>query len=212
MVHIITAQNRHLYESELLEHHRVRRNIYIEERKWEGLLERDGGEYDQFDTHDMTYVLAIENGRVVGGSRLYPTLKRHMLEEVCPQLADIKGVPRGHDILEWTRIFVIKERREGRYGGGVLGKIFCGLIEFCLDEDIDQLSFVFEAWWLPRLQELGWVVKPLGLPGLIANEWWLAATVDIDNRMYAQTRAFFRVDGPVTVRNGLPSRVIHQVA
>jgi len=42
MVHVISAVNRHLYEDVLDEHFRVRHEIFVEERKWEGLRKPDG--------------------------------------------------------------------------------------------------------------------------------------------------------------------------
>src|SRR4029078_13272759 len=66
-VHVITNTNRHLYERELDDHHRIRHHIYIEELKWKGLTPRsDGREYDQFDFDATVYLLGLEEGRVVG--------------------------------------------------------------------------------------------------------------------------------------------------
>jgi acyl-homoserine lactone synthase len=210
MIHIINAENRHMYEDALREHHRIRHQIYIEERSWRGLQCRDGMEFDDFDTTFMTYALAMDGERVVGGARLFPTLRPHMLETVCPQLADVKGIPRGPSIYEWTRLFIIPSHRDGRYGGAVSGRIFCGCIEYCLREGIDQLSLVFEGWWLPRIQSWGWKLTPLGLPGLIDGEWWIAALVDVNEHMLAATRSFFKITEPMMICEGLtepPARV-----
>jgi acyl-homoserine lactone synthase len=207
VIHIINAENKNLYERELREHHRIRHEIYIEERNWRGLQSRDGLEFDDFDTAYMTYALAIDNDRVIGGARLYPTLQPHMLENVCPQLAEVKGIPRGPAIYEWTRLFVVSAHREGRYGGRVSGKILCGCVEHCLAEGINQLSLVFEAWWLPRMHTWGWKINPLGLPDLIDGEWWLAGLVEVDERMLAATRKHFGVTEPMMIRNGIAQRI-----
>ena len=74
-VHAIDAGNRHLYDHELEQHHRIRHDIYVGERKWMDLARPDGREVDQFDTVNAVYLLAVEPGKgVVGGSRLVPTL------------------------------------------------------------------------------------------------------------------------------------------
>src|SRR5262249_38699865 len=111
-VHAIDAGNRHLYEDQIEEHYRIRHDIYVNERRWMDLERPDGREVDQFDTEKSVYLLALEGDRVVGGSRLVPTLEPHLMSEVFPHVADVRGVPRARDIYEWTRIFVIPAKRE----------------------------------------------------------------------------------------------------
>jgi acyl-homoserine lactone synthase len=36
-----------------------------------------------------------------------------LLSAVFPQLANVRGMPEGDDVYEWTRFFVIPARREG---------------------------------------------------------------------------------------------------
>lgn len=212
MIHVVTPENRHLYERQLLEQHRLRHDVYIKERKWSGLHDRGGLEYDAYDTEDATYLLAIEDGDVVGGTRLSPTTKPHMLEEVCPQLATVRGIPRGHDIRDWTRIYVRHDRRDGRYGGAVVGQLFTATFEYCLEQGIRALNVTFEAWWFPRLQLLGWKMTPLGLPGLIEDEWWVAVTMPIDQDTIRATRAHNKVEGEVLVQQGIARYTQEKVA
>src|SRR5665647_12285 len=110
MIHIVNAGNRHLYTEELREHFRIRHEVYVGERGWEMLEKPDGLERGQFDTDDATYVLLIENGEVIGGFRIVPSLKPNLLSEVFPHLAEVKGVPSDPTIFDWTRIHVVKHR------------------------------------------------------------------------------------------------------
>jgi hypothetical protein len=64
-------------------------------------------------------------------------------------------------------MFVIKERREGRNMGLTAGKVI----------------------WLPRFHEMGWTIKPLGLPELISREWSVAVMFPIDAKVLASARA-----------------------
>lgn len=198
MIHLVTAENRQQYEDELIEHFRVRHDIYVGERGWKALERCDGLERDQYDDEHTAYVLAIEGGRVLGGSRLRPTLRPHLLGDLFPHLADVRGVPRGPDIHEWTRLFVVKERREGWKHGALPGQIVCGGLEYCLDEGINAFTLILEMWWVPRFHEMGWKISPLGLPALVENEWWMAAIVTVDQQMLESTRRFC----------GLPNRDI----
>lgn len=203
MIHIVTEANRDDYLDQLDEFHRLRNDIYVVERGWTGLRSVDGREYDQFDDGRSTYVLAIEDDRVIGGARLRPTTLPHMLEEVCPQLAEVRGIPRGPNIIEWTRVFVIKERREGRYDGRAIGEIFAGVVEYCERIGARQVQFVFETRWLQRFSEIGWKLRPLGLPDFIANDWWMAATFEVEPQLIHALRRYFHLDGEVLADHSL---------
>jgi acyl-homoserine lactone synthase len=203
MIHIVTESNRDDYLDQLDEFHRLRNDIYVIERGWTGLRSVDGREYDQFDDGRSTYVLAIEDDRVIGGARLRPTTLPHMLEEVCPQLAEVRGIPRGPNIIEWTRVFVIKERREGRYDGRAIGEIFAGVVEYCERIGARQVQFVFETRWLQRFSEIGWKLRPLGLPDFIANDWWMAATFEVEPQLIHALRRYFHLDGEVLADHSL---------
>lgn len=211
MIHVVTAANKHLYERELQAQFRIRHDVYVGERGWKALARADGLERDQFDNDDATYVLSIEGDRVIGGSRLVSTTRPNLLSEDFPHLAAIGGVPCDSAIFEWTRIFVIKERREGRNAGRAAGAVMCGILEFSLAEGIEALSAVMETWWLPRFHDMGWTVKPLGLPELIDGEWTIAAVMPITRRMLETTRAFHNIDAPVLVRRGPEQPAITEV-
>lgn len=211
MIHVITAANRHLYERELLEHYRIRHDIYVDERGWKLLEKPDKLERDQFDTDDAIYLLYIEQGRVIAGSRLVPTIKPNLMNDVFPHLASVRGVPCDPGIFDWTRIFVVRDRREGGNAGKAAGTVLCGMLEYCLDEGIHALSVISVAWWLPRLQEMGWEPQPLGLPECIDSEWALALLIPISEETLAATRAFHGIERSVLVRRGLQRAAIEKV-
>ncbi len=200
MIHVITSANRHLYEPELLAHFRLRHEIYVVERNWTDLARPDGLERDQFDNEDAIYILASENGQIIGGSRLVPTTRPHLLSEVFPYLTAVRGLPRAADIYEWTRMFVVKGRREGRTMGGLArGTVICGVLEHCLDNGITSLTALIEMFWLPLFHSMGWTLIPLGLPELINDEWSIAVKMPIDENTLASTRAFHGITGRVPI-------------
>ncbi|SCY04460.1 acyl-homoserine-lactone synthase [Microvirga guangxiensis] len=204
-VHVITHANRHFYEESLEQFHRLRHQIFVEERGWSGLRQPDGLEVDAYDNQHAVYLLAIDAGRLVGGQRLYPTLLPHMISEVFPHLAQL-GVPQAADILEWTRYFVVKERRTGRTDC----RLLAAMQEFCLGEGITEVTAVVEMWWLPRWQQAGFKVRPLGLPQLIEGQPCIAAAVEISQASLEHVRKLAGLRGASLIRNGLSSR-IHQV-
>lgn len=203
MIHVVTAENKHLYEKEMIDQFRIRHEIYVEELGWEALRRPDGLERDPFDTDDATYLLAIEENRVVGGSRFTPTTKPHLLSEIFPHLCEVRGVVRAPDIVEWTRMYAIKEKRPKFQGKGTIGRIWSGAIEYCLTEHFSAFTFIFQIWQLPLMHECGWKLSPLGLPASIENDWWLPAMVQIDESVLQRTRRFYNISGSVLVRNGI---------
>ena len=183
MIHIISFANRHLYEDVLEEHFRLRHNIFVEERRWEALRKPDGREIDSFDNEDTIYLLALEGRRVVGGHRLYPTTKPSMMSEIFPHLAEVRGCP--------SRYFIIRDRRDGNLNL----QLMAAVQEFCLAEGIAKISAIMETWWLPRFQDAGFKVAPLGLPGLVEGAWTMAALIDVSHDTLRS----------ISERTGLPS-------
>lgn len=195
MIHVIDCYNKHLYREQLEEHFRIRHQIYVEERRWMALERPDGREVDQFDNDDAVYLLALAEGRVIGGTRLVPTLKPHLMADVFPFLANVEGIQRGPDIVEWTRIFVVPEQR-GR-DSKILHTVMAGMLEYCLREEITAITVVMETWWLPRFLELGWEVKPLGLPAMIENMNCVGTKISVTEAACQNTLAFKGLTGPV---------------
>jgi acyl-homoserine lactone synthase len=195
MIHVIDAENRHLYGPELEQHFRIRHQIYVGERKWMALERPDGREVDQFDTEDATYLLALEGDRVVGGTRLVPTLCPHLMADVFPFLAEVRGIQRGSDIVEWTRIFVVPERRGGE--SKLLHTVLAGMFEYCLVNEISAITVVMETWWMPRFLQLGWEVRPLGLPTVIDGMNCVGTIITVSEVAYLRTLAFRDIEPPV---------------
>ncbi|MET4842469.1 acyl-homoserine lactone synthase [Bradyrhizobium japonicum] len=154
MIHAISSVNRHLYEDVLEQHFRLRHDIFVEERHWETLRRPDCREVDSYDDEDTVYLLALEGRRVVGGHRLYPTTKPSMMSEVFPHLASVRGCPANPLVWEWSRYFVVRDRRDGALNL----QLMAAVQEFCLNQGIAQVSAIMETWWLPRFHEAGFVV------------------------------------------------------
>ena len=154
--------------------------------------------------------MAIDGDRVVGGHRLVPTSEPTLLSDVFPFLA-LRGLPRRPDVCELSRIFVVRERRGGPSGGVEL-HILAATMEYGLAEEILQFTIVMETWWIPRLQEIGWNVKPLGIPVDIKGMLTVGVVVDVTEEAWEETRHQRDVPGSVLVWNGIDpsSRPIRQ--
>jgi acyl-homoserine lactone synthase len=205
-IHVITRENRSLYADHIQSCFRLRHDIFVGERGWEDLRRPDGRDLDAYDDDNAVYLLAIDGERVVGGQRLYPTLLPHMISEVFPHLAT-RGVPRSATIFEWTRYFVVKERRMGRTDC----RLLAGLQEFCLSEGITEVTAVVEMWWLPRWQQSGFKVRPLGLPAMVEGQACVAAAVRISEESLDSVRRLGGLQGTGLIRQALRSPALDQV-
>jgi len=174
-IHIVTAENRAGYEAILDEYFRLRHEIFVGERGWRDLERPDGRDMDRYDNDRATYLIALDNGRVIGGLRLYPTLLPHMISESFAHLVRGRDVLSGPSILECTRYFIVKERRTGRTDC----RLLAAFQQFCLEEGITEVTAVVEMWWLPRWQQAGFKVRPLGLPTMVEGQPCIAAAIQI---------------------------------
>jgi acyl-homoserine lactone synthase len=201
-LHVVRAENRRLYSEHLDEYFRARHEVYVGERGWTELAKPDGREIDQFDLPSTTYLLAIKNGQVVGGHRLVPTLGPTMMADVFPQLA-MRPLVRSPAAYELSRIFVKREHRGESAPPSVESVVLAGTMEFALSEDIREFTIVMETWWLPRLQQIGWRTRPLGLPVNINGMNTIGVVISNSKEALEETRRVRSVPGKVLVRRGL---------
>jgi acyl-homoserine lactone synthase len=159
---------------------------------------------DAIDKFDTVYMLAMEGERIIGGQRLYPTTGPTMIDQVFPALAAVRGVPSDPLIWELSRFFVVPDRREG----GTIYELTSAVQEFCLDEGITHVSAVIGIRWLQRLQQVGCVVQPLGLPQVVEGEWTIATLMEISAETLDRIRHIGKITGSVLTRRGLHHSVV----
>lgn len=192
-MHLVDQSNRNKYSGYLEEYYRIRHQIYVAERGWRDLARPDLREVDAFDTIDALYLLGICPDRgVVAGSRLVPSLRPHLLNDVFPELAS-GVVPRGAHIYEWTRVFVVPELREPGRPSRAAGIVYCGILEACLARDISMLSVVCEPYWHARFVKIGWKPRPLGEILQHKDGPVMALLLRTSESALAQTRTFYGI-------------------
>ncbi len=196
-IHIVDWSARAAYKDYLDKYFRIRHEIYVEGRGWKAIARPIGMEIDAFDTEDAIYLLGIDaQSNIVGGSRLVPTPKPHLLADVFPMLAP-GGIPRGGDIFEWTRFFVAPQLQDAGKPSHAAGIVLCGLLETCLKLRISKLSVVCEAFWPERLLALDWKIAVLGdvldhFDGPIVG-----LLIEVTPQALASTRRAYRIEQSV---------------
>lgn len=185
-IHVVTHANRARYADLIELQHKVRHDVFVGERGWKAIERPDGRDVDAYDNEHAIYLLAVDGSKLVGGQRLYPTTRAHMLSEVFPHLVQVRrGLPTGPDVYEWTRYFVVRERRTGRTDC----RLLAAMQQYCLDEGISSVTAVAETWWLPRVHMIGFKTKPLGVPQVIEGQPTIAVEVPISSESLASVRS-----------------------
>ncbi len=187
MIHIINADNIHLYEDEMEQAYRLRHRVFVEEKKWTDLDRGDGREIDQFDDEHAVHMLYINDSRrVLGYQRMLSSTRPHLLSHVLPELCDGKK-PVGENIWEWTRYAVDSANRErGRTLSPVANALLSAIVEWGLQNDIDTIIIQMNPLWLLRLVQLYFRTTPLGFPRTISGEDTIAVTASFNQTTLAR--------------------------
>jgi acyl-homoserine lactone synthase len=199
-VHVVQSCNRHLYEREFDEFLRRRHDYFVKKKRWRP-ESPDGREIDQFDTDAATYLLGIEDGRVVTSCRLIPTNEPHLVSEVFPDFCEMHGVPRRPDWAEWTRTFVATEQH-GLGRRGTLTQLCCAVMEYALSEGLTAVGGIQETYFLPQHKMLGWTVRPMGMAREVNGEFYIVAYIDVTEEALKRARRVLGIDHSLLVRKG----------
>lgn len=183
MIRVIDRSNRERFRQSLDQQFRLRREIFVVERGWTR-FDRGNVEMDQFDTDDAVYLVALDpDQQVIGGMRLYPTLRPHLLSETFAFMVDGQ-VPRRPDIWEVTRFALAASARNSV----TYCEMFLGLLEYGLGEGLTGTTAVMRTLRIPVIQNIGMRVTPLGLPQTIDGELQSAVLIEISDDSLARVR------------------------
>ncbi len=212
-IHVVTAENRTLYQDSLEASFRLRHHVYVKERGWEAFRKRDEREIDAYDTEDTVYLFVLEDGsrRLIGCTRLLPTVKARPLREFTGLTGDY-DLPRSPSIYHFSRCIVASERRGGIAVNALTMFLRAGVQEFCLAEEIEQLSILMPVALLPVYLELGWNPQPLGLPEILWGASCVVATLDVSEVALAKMRRVGGIAGSVLIRRGITRPIVPSAA
>lgn len=104
MILLLNAANRDAFPALMDDMFRIRHEVFVDLKGWEELRRPDGRETDPWDRPDSLYLLAVEDGRVMGGARFTSGSGPSLAGQILPELfAD--APPGGEDVLEMSRLF-----------------------------------------------------------------------------------------------------------
>jgi acyl-homoserine lactone synthase len=201
------------------EYGHLRYRTFVEEQGWP-LSHRNGEEWDIYDTNDATYILAFDaQDNISGGARMLPTTQSFLMEDVFDHLIDSSNsIPVGPNVVEFTRYFIRSDIVRSRHIVNSVGTLLCGVLEWSLDQGLEKLLIVTDMKLFSQFHEVGWKIRPLGLPGDfgggLASDGGgmaIAVQVDISDEALASTAARRHIQLP-TLRPSLPHTIDHIIS
>ena len=201
MIHVVTHENRKLYEDAIAEMHRLRRVHFVEERGWSAMTVRGGGEYDAYDDEAATYLLAIEeDGSITASMRMRPAQSGSILADLFPHLIGEEEPNIGHPrIWEISRYFA-SGRGRGRGGAKRRAEIRLASLEVALRHKVKRLVGMIDIEVLPAMLDgSGWRVRPLGLPAAYDEGVAQAIVIEVSQAALVEMQESQGLASPVTL-------------
>jgi acyl-homoserine lactone synthase len=203
---VVDHTNSSLYADELDQFHFQRHRVYAEELEWVPAVP-SRREFDPFDTNDAVFILFMEDGKLVAGSRLIETDKPHLVSEVFPNIFTIAPIVRSASVVEWTRGFVIPERRGDLR---LMAQCCAAVMEYCIEHGYSQIGGIQDTKWLALWRKMRWNVRIHGEAVMMGEDPWLPAYFDVSYEAMANARLLGRLPGSVLLDSRRPA--VPQVA
>jgi acyl-homoserine lactone synthase len=199
MILIINAENRSLFESELIEMHRQRKAVFVDGYGWNVPVSGDL-EVDGYDGANTTYLVAktgSSGADVIASARLLPTVRAHLMADLFVA-ACAGNVPSGPTVWEVSRFCVNPRIASRRKRVQLLWEMACGVMETALLYGVEKVTFVANAALLPLAMQCGWSAVRLGPTLPDGDDEITAVAASITPEGLRATRSRLGVHGPVT--------------
>jgi acyl-homoserine lactone synthase len=199
MILIINAENRSLFESELIEMHRQRKAVFVDRYGW-NVPVRGDMEVDGYDDESTTYLIAksgSSDAAVLASARLLSTVRPHLMADLF--LAACGGTaPSGPSVWEVSRFCVSPTIDRRRKRLELLWEMVGGVMETALLYGVEKVTFVANAALLPLAMECGWNAVRLGPTLPDGDDEITAVVASITPEGLRAVRSRLDVHGPVT--------------
>jgi acyl homoserine lactone synthase len=163
MLDCVSISTSHLFSGNpIYEQHRLRHECIVQRQSWNVPTIRNM-EYDQYDNPAAQYLVWRDRaGKARGSSRLYPTDRPYMLQEVFPHLVKKIALPRSYEVWEGSR-FCVDSSLSPEMRLRIIREIVIGYLEFGLEHGIKTIiGVMFPAYCRNIFIKNGWDVEWLG--------------------------------------------------
>jgi N-acyl-L-homoserine lactone synthetase len=198
LVRVIDSARRLRFSRQIVEMHRDRKRVFVDQLGWELCAPGSWLEIDQFDTDHTVYLVLTdeEDERHIASVRLNPTERPHMLNTVFADLCE-GGPVIGPDVWESSRFTIAPIGLRGTQVMRVSQYLALAHAEFALLNNIGRYTMIGETHRVATVVSMGWRVRPLCLPRECDGDKIVALEVTIDEETLSQMRARFGIERPV---------------
>jgi acyl-homoserine lactone synthase len=197
MIFVVNGHNRQLFEADLLDMHRQRKALFVDDLGWK-IPVVDDLEIDRFDGDDTIYLLGkvMPRGELLVSARLLPTVRPHLMSDLFP-VASLSSFPQGSTVWEVSRFCCLPHLRRRARVQLVL-EVVCAVMETALLFGVDQVIFAVNSDLLPLTLRCGWQAKKVSM-NMGNNEDEVTAVVaSITPEGLRRVRQRFEIPVPVT--------------
>jgi acyl-homoserine lactone synthase len=192
MLHIVSQDNRALYEREIEEFYRIRKAVFVDELGWNIPVQPGDLEIDQYDDERAVYGFSFDvNNQLTMGCRYRPTDDRSLLMDVFSHaLAEGTPDPTALDVWEITRGICL-ESGGARHNQRRRACQMITPLELCRAAGGTRCIAFAEVRLLPLFIQMGWRVKLLGDPVDFGQGTGIAFEIDASDFAIAKIRRDF---------------------
>ncbi|MCB9988281.1 MAG: autoinducer synthase [Rhodospirillales bacterium] len=162
MIDCVSIENAHMFKGNpLASQHKLRYQSIIKRQGWDVPVVKDM-EYDSYDNPATTYLVWRDENNVARGvSRLYPTDRPYMLQEVFSHLVT-EELPNDVKIWEGSR-FCVDESLSPQMRRRIIQELVLAYLEFGLDQGIERyIGLMYPIYWRNIFTKAGWDIDFMG--------------------------------------------------
>ena len=162
MVVAVSIENAHEYGDIIPSIYRLRHQAFQVRQSYDVPFYK-GMEYDVYDTPATTYLACRdESGVVRGCTRLFPTTRPYMIENLWPNAVTSMSLPHAEDIWECSR-FCIDKNQSVHIRRKIHGELLTAFLEFGLENKISwMIGVMTPPIWQAVFIRSGWPIEFLG--------------------------------------------------
>ncbi len=164
MIIATSVEDFHLHGDILPSIYRLRHQGFKQRQDYD-VPDYNGMEYDAYDTPATTYLAWKDNNGVVRGcTRLFPTTRPYMIEDLWPETVTSIKLPKSNTIWEASR-FCIDKTLPSETRRQIHGELLCAFQEFGIQQRIDwMIGVMTPPIWRTVFTNAGWPIEYLGAP------------------------------------------------
>lgn len=198
MIIATSIENAHLYGDILPSIFRLRHQGFKQRQNYDVPYYKDM-EYDAYDTPATTYLAWRDQNNIVRGcTRLFPTTRPYMIEELWPETLKGTALPKTSNVWEASR-FCIDKNLPTETRKKIHGELLCAFQEFGLNHKIDwMIGVMTPPIWRAVFINAGWPIEYLGdALELAPKEKILTGKMKISKKILYLLQGKFSIYAPV---------------